>query len=732
MSDYRINQTVTGHGNYITATGDINISYRLDASTARDRGVLKDLLDKAERFWIQTILDPLLKSRSWLELDQEVARDQVANPLAQSLDLEQASERPYEPAGGRTDIADIYLEMGRTLLILGEPGAGKTIALLKLARALIARARANADLSEPIPVVLPLGSWNAHDSTLRDWVGTELAEKYFVTEGERLLRDRRLVLLLDGLDEVPDNLQVHCVEAINDFNRTVGSPGMAVCSRLQDYRNLIALSPQSKLRLYGAVTLRPLNEGQIDQYLKGFGPGLEHLRHDLSRNDELRTLARTPLMLNVMAVAYEAPHGHLKASTPEIAGGPQQGWLFDAYIERMLSRKGAQGQLPGRSDMFAWLGWLARQTRHHRQPLFLLERLQPSWLERPLHRWLYLVSTRALAGIPFGLIIALGEVLGKPEQTVLVDWDPSKLALGALFGATAGALMGVVDLVAMRRPSRIAAGGPARHLRLISLASLYGLLWGVGALLLAADAAHEPMWGEGVGWGLLGGLFFATRASPGADRDIRLPELLRWSWAGMWRGLLKGGALGAGLAALTSLIYAPENLARPGQFTLAMLATGALLGTIPGALFGALRGQHLHQRVTPNQGIRTTLLGCVQVFFFTGLMLGLLAGGATAALLDPASGASLGLILGLCTGLAAMLWYGGLALIRHYVLRGVLVAGGYTPLRYVPFLDRACDLIFLRRVGGGYQFVHDLIRRHFARHAAASKESSKQANGGFT
>ena len=32
----------------------------------------------------------------------------------------------------------------------------------------------------------------------------------------------------------------------------------------------------------------------------------------------------------------------------------------------------------------------------------------------------------------------------------------------------------------------------------------------------------------------------------------------------------------------------------------------------------------------------------------------------------------------------------------------------------VPFLDHCVDLIFLRRVGGGYIFVHRLLMEHFA------------------
>ena len=36
------------------------------------------------------------------------------------------------------------------------------------------------------------------------------------------------------------------------------------------------------------------------------------------------------------------------------------------------------------------------------------------------------------------------------------------------------------------------------------------------------------------------------------------------------------------------------------------------------------------------------------------------------------------------------------------------------PWRLVPFLDHCVDLIFLRRVGGGYIFVHRLLMEHFA------------------
>jgi len=39
---------------------------------------------------------------------------------------------------------------------------------------------------------------------------------------------------------------------------------------------------------------------------------------------------------------------------------------------------------------------------------------------------------------------------------------------------------------------------------------------------------------------------------------------------------------------------------------------------------------------------------------------------------------------------------------------------GSAPLDYVQFLDSAVDRLFLRKVGGGYIFVHRILMEYFA------------------
>jgi hypothetical protein len=73
-----------------------------------------------------------------------------------------------------------------------------------------------------------------------------------------------------------------------------------------------------------------------------------------------------------------------------------------------------------------------------------------------------------------------------------------------------------------------------------------------------------------------------------------------------------------------------------------------------------------------------------------------------------------GLLFGMTEGLLAALWYGGLDLIQHYTLSLILWRTGDIPRTYPRFLDYASDHIFLRKVGGGYIFVHRLLMEHFA------------------
>ncbi|MCA9516577.1 MAG: serine/threonine protein kinase, partial [Myxococcales bacterium] len=155
---------------------------RRDALIARVRGI-----------WLDGVQATALLGADPVPLDV------VAVPEA----VEHASPAASTRRGRRTT-ATLAHELTRAygaLLLLGGPGAGKTTALLGLARELLERAE--RDPTAPVPVVLNLASAAGARGTLAAWVADELVTKYGLPRRRALqwLDDDALVLLLDGLDE---------------------------------------------------------------------------------------------------------------------------------------------------------------------------------------------------------------------------------------------------------------------------------------------------------------------------------------------------------------------------------------------------------------------------------------------------------------------------------------------------------------------------------------------------
>ena len=126
--------------------------------------------------------------------------------------------------------------------------------------------------------------------------------------------------------------------------------------------------------------------------------------------------------------------------------------------------------------------------------------------------------------------------------------------------------------------------------------------------------------------------------------------------------------------------------------------------------------------VKPNQGIWKTARNSLLVGLIFGVLGGLLFGLVFAAALalqgNPPDGIFLlffMLVGGVLSGLGVGLLSGGIACIQHVVLRFLLAISHKTPWNYVRFLDHAADCILLRKVGGGYIFVHGLLMEHFAK-----------------
>jgi hypothetical protein len=132
-------------------------------------------------------------------------------------------------------------------------------------------------------------------------------------------------------------------------------------------------------------------------------------------------------------------------------------------------------------------------------------------------------------------------------------------------------------------------------------------------------------------------------------------------------------------------------------------------GSVVGLSFG-----EIETRASPNEGIRRSAQNTVVIGLAFGLVFGLAYGLVYGLAFGLVLGLVYGLAFGLVFGLAFGLNAGGEACLKHYVLRLWFIATGSTPWNYVRFLDHAAERILLRKVGGGYAFIHRMLLDYFA------------------
>lgn len=611
-------------GSFIASDKPIRIAQISEEQRrARDRRNRAAMLRLVNEIWVNGVLNKSLHNAVLIELGLEERKDAVDHPDRPWDMVLQTTDNPNRVLPPGTRIVDVFDDIGQALLILGKPGSGKTTTLLQLARQTISRAEENP--TQPIPVIFNLSSWINPTQSIADWLIDELNTKYNIARkiAQPWVENDQLLLLLDGLDEVAEQKRDACVGAINKFRRE-HLVQIVICSRTAEYESLA-----TSLKLNSAICIQPLKKKQISDYLDKFGGGLTALRNMLQDDKPQQELSRSPLMLNIMTLSYQGASAEELGQLDTIEA--RRNHLFNKYIDRMFKRLArAKSKIYPRAKTTKWLSWLAEKMSQHAQSVFLIERMQPTWLPQAQQRQ-YTISTILIVGLIFGLIFGL--ILG--------------LIGGPIFGLILGLICGLV----------------------------YGPIYGLT--------------GE-----LTGGLF------EGRKKTIETVESLKWSWREAKSGLIYDLTFG--------------------------LAFELYVGRINEPIFG-ISYADVRERTVPNQGIRQSRRNAVIVLLAT--IIGLMPIAGLVAVLVVFFGPILGLdfdstsakaLVGLPFFAAASLGfplafrYGGLAVIQHFILRFILHRNGYLPLNIVRFLDYAAERIFLQKVGGGYIFIHRLLRDHFA------------------
>src|SRR3990170_5027798 len=168
MSDHNIDQNIKGSGNIFTGAGNIVINNPPYVSLVETqvRARLQVLLDRVKTFWVEGVLEKSIHEAILLDLGKKV-QDVVDHPWSKVLELPGVPSQVLPP---NTKIIDVFRQANHALLILGEPGSGKTITLIELVRDLILQLEEDKTFVQPIPVIFHLSSWIDKRQPLIDWL----------------------------------------------------------------------------------------------------------------------------------------------------------------------------------------------------------------------------------------------------------------------------------------------------------------------------------------------------------------------------------------------------------------------------------------------------------------------------------------------------------------------------------------------------------------------------------
>src|SRR5438132_6028687 len=201
---------------------------------------------------------------------------------------------------------------------------------------------------------------------------------------------------------------------------------------------------------------------------------------------------------------------------------------------------------------------------------------------------------------------------------------------------------------------------------------------------------------------------------------------MRWSPAAFRRALaptlVRGAVIGPLLGILGALLVQP--VLRPSLVLLGWAAIGLPVGLGVSLWFALAAGyeQPADQAPTaPGRDIdnllRTARFNAVVSLLVVGPVVAVVCGLAfwlSTGRASPATMAIAGLFAVSQVALFTFLQRGGMAYLRHRVLRWLLHRDGCAAPDMLDFLAHAARLNVLRRQGGGYEFVHPLLRQYFA------------------
>ncbi|MEU1756764.1 NACHT domain-containing protein [Micromonospora matsumotoense] len=600
----------------------------------------------------------------------ELPADLTFTPIEADNVLIGRPARSDLPSGSLREVANYYRALSaKRLVILGEPGAGKTVLATELIIQLLDAGLSNEEWpAEPnsVPIRFNLVNWS--DGDLSGYLAHQLQVQYQVPreDAEELALSGMILPVLDGLDEMepaPDSPRdpQWAVDRINDYRRShQDTAGVVLTCRDAVYQSLDPPVMEAVVVRVGALSVDQITEF-VSERLDGdrveqqrWLPVLTSLRTgaDGAAYHLLRTPWRLTLALTAAADADVPDPTTLLGET----AGRFEAMLLDAFPSAMLNRRRKEQRIirPGQRD-----GSGSSFTVPN---------------EQALRRWL----------------------------RVLARYSNSTLALHTMWAIAGQHLVRLVHLaihlacaLAFLVPCLLAIVGGAGH----GGSALHALR--SGSVRLTEQQAASLVWLAGAGIVLIvwaGWLAITptprrskTKSAHHRSRAMRQMTVPQRLAAAAEISL----AIGAALGLLAWLVG--------GWFV------GAVVGVVVAILFGLVMDKvRLDRGLSGGSDLRTAW----QNDFILALLCAVLFGTVFPLFLSYPlwAGAAMGAILGFAGAFVLSLQ----AWLRYVIAMTIMKLRGDLPWRLGAFLDWAYLAGLMRISGIGYQFRHRQLREWFA------------------
>ncbi|MFD6887042.1 NACHT domain-containing protein [Streptomyces sp. NPDC059957] len=249
-----------------------------------------------------------------------------------------ALRRPPAPRRFHAGAADATLHHSYRVLLRGEAGSGKTTLIQQLA---VSAGRDGIDVGL-VPYVLPLRTLTRHGEPLpaaKDFLAAT-ALKGQAPEGweDRVLRAGRGLVLVDGIDEIPEGERARARDWLVDLFAAYPHNRWLVTSRPSAVRQDWLAGEE-----FTELVLVPMNRAAVAAFVTRWHTAAEagedlrdQLLESLATKPELARLATNPLLCGLICALHRERRGFLPAGRKE---------LYAAALSMLLHRRDREREL---------------------------------------------------------------------------------------------------------------------------------------------------------------------------------------------------------------------------------------------------------------------------------------------------------------------------------------------------------------------------------------------------